>query len=174
VRAPSGAKVINLAGSTVLPGLSDLHSHVFLHPYNEASWNDQVLKEPVAYRTVVAAIHSERTLKAGFTTLRDLGTEGAGYADVSVQRLINEGRIPGPRLLVATLAIVASWSYGPGPQGFAPEFKPPQGAQEASGVPEILRAVRDQVGTAPTGSRSTLTTAAVPTGRRFPPSRWMS
>jgi imidazolonepropionase-like amidohydrolase len=131
---------------TLLPGLMDLHSHVFLHPYNEAVWNDQVLKEPAAYRTIVATIHAQRTLMAGFTTLRDLGTEGAGYADISLRQAINEGRIPGPRLFVATLAIVATSSYGPGPAGFAPEFRPPQGAQEASGIPEILRAVREQVG----------------------------
>jgi len=147
VRAPAGAKTIDLPGMTLLPGLMDLHSHVFLHPYNEAVWNDQLLKEPVAYRTLIAAVHAESTLIAGFTTLRDLGTEGAGYADVSVKQAINEGRIPGPRLFVATRAIVATASYGPGPSGFAPEFDPAEkGAQEASGVPEILRAVRDQVG----------------------------
>ena len=146
VRVPAGARVVDLPGSTLLPGLMDLHSHVFLHPYNEAAWNDQVLKEPAAYRTVMATIFAERTLMAGFTTLRDLGTEGAGYADVSIRQAINDGQIPGPRLFVATLAIVASSSYGPGPAGFAPEFKPPQGAQEASGIPEVLRAVREQVG----------------------------
>jgi imidazolonepropionase-like amidohydrolase len=131
---------------TLLPGLIDAHSHVFLHPYDETLWNDQVLKEPLAYRTIAATIHCERTLHAGFTTLRDLGTEGAGYADLSVKRAIEEGRIPGPRLLVATLAIVATASYGPGPLGFAPEFVPPKGAQEATGVTEIVRAVREQVG----------------------------
>ncbi|MBI4503118.1 MAG: amidohydrolase family protein [Gemmatimonadetes bacterium] len=146
VRAPAGARTVDLPGMTLLPGLMDLHSHVFLHPYNEAVWNDQVLKEAAAYRTIAATIHAERTLMAGFTTLRDLGTEGAGYADVSVRQAINEGRIPGPRLFVATLAIVATASYGPGPAGFAPEFRPPQGAQEATGIPEIIRAVREQVG----------------------------
>ncbi len=145
-RPPAGARTIDLPGMTLLPGLMDLHSHVFLHPYNEAVWNDQVLKEPVAYRTIIATIHAERTLLAGFTTLRDLGTEGAGYADISVRQAINDGRIPGPRLFVATLAIVATASYGPGPAGFSPEFHPPQGAQEASGIPEVLRAVREQVG----------------------------
>jgi imidazolonepropionase-like amidohydrolase len=131
---------------TLLPGLIDAHSHVFLHPYNEALWDDQVLKEPLAYRTIAAVLHCERTLMAGFTTLRDLGTEGAGYADLSVQRAINEGRIPGPRLFVATRAIVATASYGPGPLGYAPDFEPPKGAQEASGTAEIVRAVREQVG----------------------------
>jgi len=146
VKAPAGARTIELPGMTLLPGLMDLHSHLFLHPYNETLWNDQVLKEPVAYRVIAAVQHAERTLMAGFTTLRDLGTEGAGYADLSVQRAIAEGRIPGPRLYVATLAIVATGSYGPGPLGFAPEFVPPKGAQEASGVPQVLQAVREQVG----------------------------
>ncbi len=146
IRAPAGARTIDLPGTTLLPGLIDAHSHVFLHPYNETSWNDQVLKEPLAYRTIAAALHCERTLQAGFTTLRDLGTEGAGYADLSLQRAIAEGRIPGPRLFVATLAIVATASYGPGPRGFAPSFVPPKGAQEASGAAEVLRAVREQVG----------------------------
>ena len=146
VGAPAGTRTIDLPAMTLLPGLIDAHSHVFLHPYSETLWNDQVLKEPLAYRTIAATIHCERTLRSGFTTLRDLGTEGAGYADLSLKRAIDEGRIPGPRLLVATLAIVATASYGPGPLGFAPEFVPPKGAQEATGVAEIVRAVREQVG----------------------------
>jgi imidazolonepropionase-like amidohydrolase len=146
LKAAAGAREIDLPGMTLLPGLIDAHSHVFLHPYNETLWNDQVLKEPLAYRTIAAVLHCERTLAAGFTTLRDLGTEGAGYADLSVKRAIDEGRIPGPRLFVATLAIVATASYGPGPLGFAPEFVPPKGAQEVTGADEIRRAVREQVG----------------------------
>jgi imidazolonepropionase-like amidohydrolase len=146
VAAPGGTRTIDLPGMTLLPGLIDAHSHVFLHPYNETPWNDQVLKEPLAYRTIAATIHCARTLHAGFTTLRDLGTEGAGYADLSVKHAIDEGRIPGPRLLVATRAVVAPASYGPGPLGFAPEFVPPKGAQEATGVAEVVRAVREQVG----------------------------
>ena len=146
IQTPVGARTIDLPGMTLTPGLIDAHSHIFLHPYDETLWNDQVLKEPLAYRTIAASLHSERTLLAGFTTLRDLGTEGAGYADLSVQRAIEEGRIPGPRLFVATLAIVATASYGPGPLGFAPSFEPPKGAQEASGVAEVVRAVREQVG----------------------------
>jgi len=146
LRVSPGARTIDLPGTTLLPGLIDAHSHVLLHPYDETLWNDQVLKEPLAYRVIAATLHCERTLRAGFTTLRDLGTEGAGYADLSIQRAIEEGRIPGPRLLVATLAIVATASYGPGPLGFAPEFVPPKGAQEASGVAEVVRAVREQVG----------------------------
>ena len=146
VAIPAGTKTIELPGMTLLPGLMDIHSHIFLHPYNETLWNDQVLKEPLAYRTIEAAIHCEQTLMAGFTLLRDLGTEGAGYADISVQRAIREGLIPGPRLLVATLAIVATASYGPGPAGFAPDLILPKGGQEVSGQAEILKAVREQVG----------------------------
>jgi imidazolonepropionase-like amidohydrolase len=146
VKPPPATRTIELPGMTLLPGLIDAHSHLFLHPYNEALWNDQVLKEPIGYRTIAAVLHAERTLRAGFTTLRDLGTEGAGYADLSVKRAIDEGRIPGPRLFVATLAIVATASYGPGPLGFAPSFTPPKGAQEATGSDELRRAVREQVG----------------------------
>jgi imidazolonepropionase-like amidohydrolase len=146
VIVPEGAQTIELSGMTLLPGLMDIHSHIFLHPYNETLWNDQVLKEPLAYRTIRAVRHCESTLMAGFTLLRDLGTEGAGYADISVQRAIREGVIPGPRLLVATLAIVATASYGPGPAGFAPDLVLPKGGQEASGVAEIIKAVREQVG----------------------------
>jgi imidazolonepropionase-like amidohydrolase len=146
VVVPEGAQTIELRGMTLLPGLMDIHSHIFLHPYNETLWNDQVLKEPLAYRTIRAVRHCESTLLAGFTLLRDLGTEGAGYADISVQRGIQEGLIPGPRLQVATLAIVATASYGPGPAGFAPDLILPKGGQEASGTAEIIKAVREQVG----------------------------
>ncbi|MCX6132416.1 MAG: amidohydrolase family protein [Ignavibacteriales bacterium] len=146
VQVPSGAKTIDLAGTTLLPGLMDIHSHILLHPYNETLWNDQVLKEPFAYRTIEAVKQCEKTLMSGFTLLRDLGTEGAGYADVSLQRAINEGIIPGPRLLVATRAIVATASYGPGPAGFAPEVELPKGGQEVSGQAEMIKAVRQQIG----------------------------
>ncbi len=146
VPAPADARIVDLPGTTLIPGLIDAHSHLFLHPYNETLWDDQVLKEPAAYRTIAATLHCRQTLEAGFTTLRDMGTEGAGFADVSVKRAINEGRIPGPRLFVSTLAIVATASYGPGPSGYAPSFVTPKGAQEVSGTAEMLRAVREQIG----------------------------
>jgi imidazolonepropionase-like amidohydrolase len=146
IHAPAGAQRVVLPGTTLTPGLIDLHSHVFLHPYNETLWNDQVLKEPQDYRTLEAAAHARATLLAGFTTLRDLGTEGAGFADVSVKRAIDEGMIPGPRLFIATRAIVATASYGPGPRGFRPDIDLPGGAQEVSGVDEAIRATREQAG----------------------------
>jgi len=146
VQVPAGGQTIDLSGMTLLPGLMDIHSHILLHPYNETLWNDQVLKEPLAYRIIEAVNHCRNTLMAGFTLLRDLGTEGAGYADVSVQRAIREGMIPGPRLLVATRAIVATASYGPGPPDFAPDLDLPKGGQEVSGTTEIIKAVREQVG----------------------------
>jgi imidazolonepropionase-like amidohydrolase len=144
IQAPADAQRIELPGATLTPGLIDLHSHLFLHPYNETLWNDQVLKEPTDYRTLEAAAHARATLLSGFTTLRDLGTEGAGYADVSIKRAIDDGLIPGPRMFIATRAIVASASYGPGPRGFRPDLDLPSGAQEVSGVDAAMRAVREQ------------------------------
>lgn len=140
---PGGAKVVELAGATLMPGMIEGHSHLFLHPYNETLWDDQVLHEPLALRTARAVVSAERTLKAGFTTERDLGTEGAGFADAGLKRAIDQGIVPGPRLLVATKAIVARGAYGP--NGFEPGLAIPQGAQEVAGIEETIRAVRDQV-----------------------------
>jgi imidazolonepropionase-like amidohydrolase len=141
--APAGARVIDLPGATLMPGIIEGHSHLFLHPYDETLWDDQVLHEPLALRTARAVVHAQRTLEAGFTTERDLGTEGAGFADVGLKQAINQGIVPGPRLLVSTKAIVARGAYGP--KGFEPGVSIPQGAQEVTGVDEIVRAVRDQV-----------------------------
>src|SRR5687768_1314938 len=138
----TGARVIDLPGMTLLPGLIDAHSHLLLHPYDETSWDDQVLREPLALRVARATVHARATLLAGFTTLRDLGTEGAGWADVGLKQAITRGVIPGPRLLIATKAIVATGSYGP--KGFATEVDVPQGAEEADGA-DLVRVVRDQI-----------------------------
>ena len=140
--SPVGARVIDLPGMTLLPGLIDAHSHLLLHPYNETSWNDQVLREPLALRVARATVHARATLLAGFTTVRDLGTEGAGYADVGLRDAIAQGIIPGPRVITTTRAIVANGTYAP--SGFAPELTIPQGAEEVSGIDEIRRVVRDQ------------------------------
>jgi imidazolonepropionase-like amidohydrolase len=144
VSAPPGTQTITLPGMTLLPGFIEGHTHLFLHPYNETTWNDQVLKEPLSLRTARAVNHAQATLLAGFTTARDLGTEGAGYADAGLKQAIEEGIIPGPRLLIASRAIVATGSYGP--KGYAPEFRAPQGAEEADGVEGLTRAARGQIG----------------------------
>lgn len=140
---PAGTKVIELPGETLTPGLIEGHSHIFLHSYNETKWDDQVLHEPLALRTARAVVHVRKTLMAGFTTERDLGTEGAGYADVGIKQAINQGIIPGPRMLVATKANVARGAYGP--KGFEPGLKIPQGAQEVNGADEMRAAARDQI-----------------------------
>lgn len=139
-----GAEVIDLPGTTLLPGLIDAHSHVLLHPYNEATWNAQVLNQPQSLRVARAVNHLRATLDAGFTTIRDLGTEGADYADVGLKQAVAQGIIPGPRLLIATRALIATGSYAP--KGFAPEWSIPQGAQEADGVDALVKAVREQIG----------------------------
>ena len=140
----SGAKVIDLPDTTLLPGLVEGHSHMMLHPYNETSWNDQVAHEGLALRTARAVNHLRDTLLAGFTTMRDLGTEGAGYADVELKQAVREGIIPGPRILASTRAIVATGAYGP--KGFALEWRVPQGGEEADGVEGVMHVVRDQLG----------------------------
>lgn len=142
--APAGAQLIDLPGTTLLPGLIEGHSHLLLHPYNETTWNDQVAREPLAYRIARAVNHARDTLMAGVTTVRDLGTEGAGYADVGLKRAIDEGVIPGPRMLVSGPAMVVTGSYGP--KGFAPEWTVPQGAEEASGLDGVVRVAREQIG----------------------------
>jgi imidazolonepropionase-like amidohydrolase len=141
--AATDARLIDLPGTTLLPGLVEGHSHVLLHPYNETTWNDQVLHESLGVRTARAVNHLRATLLAGFTTIRDLGTEGAGYADAELKQAVEQGIIPGPRMLVSTRAIVATGSYGP--KGFALEWRVPQGAEEADGD-SLIRVVRDQIG----------------------------
>ncbi|HEV7797956.1 MAG TPA: amidohydrolase family protein [Pyrinomonadaceae bacterium] len=144
VKAPVDAKVIDLPGLTLMPGLIDAHSHVLLHPYSETVWNDQVAREALSLRVARATNHLRNTLQAGFTTIRDLGTEGAGYADVGLKQAVQQGIIPGPRMVVATRAIVATGSYGP--KGYASEWTVPQGAEEADGIDGLTRVVREQIG----------------------------
>ncbi len=139
----AGATTLDLPGTTLMPGMVEGHSHVLLHPYNETTWNDQVLHESLGVRVARATNHLRATLMAGFTTIRDLGTEGAGYADVELKQAVDQGIIPGPRMIVTTRAIVATGSYGP--KGFALEWRVPQGAEEAD-ADSLVRVVRDQIG----------------------------
>jgi HAD superfamily hydrolase (TIGR01549 family) len=143
ITAPPGASTIDLPNDTLIPGMIEGHSHLFLHPYDETSWNDQVNNESLAFRTARATAHAKQTLLAGFTTVRDLGTEGAGYGDVGLKKALEQGIVPGPRMIVVTRAIVATGSYGP---KLSTDLDLPQGAQEASGVDEIVRVAREQIG----------------------------
>ena len=140
----AGATVIELAGMTLMPGLIEGHSHVLLHAYSETPWVDQVAHESLGLRTARAVNHCRATLMAGFTTVRDLGTEGAGYADVELKQAIEQGIIPGPRILATTKAIGVTGSYAP--KGFTLEWRVPQGVEEADGIDSLMRTVRDQIG----------------------------
>lgn len=143
ITLPPNTRVLELPGTTLLPGLIDAHSHVLLHPYNEVAWDDQVLREPLGERVARGVVHLERTLQAGFTTLRDLGTEGAASGDVGLRSALAKGVIPGPRLVVAERAIVMRGSYAP--YGFAPEWQMPVGAEEAGNRDELVSVVRAQI-----------------------------
>jgi imidazolonepropionase-like amidohydrolase len=140
----SGARTVDLPGLTLMPGLIEGHSHILLHAYNEVSWTDQVSKESLALRVARATNHLRATLDAGFTTVRDLGTEGAAYADVELKQAVEQGIIPGPRVLASTRAIVATGSYQP--KNFVLEWTIPQGAEEADGIDSLSKVVRDQIG----------------------------
>ncbi|HEX4963005.1 MAG TPA: amidohydrolase family protein [Thermoanaerobaculia bacterium] len=140
---PAGARKVDLAGLTLIPGLIEMHSHLLLHPYDETPWDDQVLKESLELRTIRAVGAARATLEAGFTTVRDLGTEGAGFADVALRDAIAQGIIPGPRVFASTRAIVATGCYGP--SGFDPRWEVPKGAQEVTGPAEMRKAVRQQI-----------------------------
>jgi imidazolonepropionase-like amidohydrolase len=169
LNTPAGAEVINLPGATLLPGLIEAHSHVLLHPYSETSWNDQVAREHLSLRVARATNHLRNTLLAGFTTIRDLGTEGADYADVGLKQAVEQGIIPGPRMLVTTRAIVATGSYGP--KGYATEWHVPQGAEEADGVDSLTRVVRSQIGK---GADWIKVYADYRWGKQGAPSRWLN
>lgn len=143
IKAPKDAQTILMQGVTLMPGLIEGHSHLFLYPYNITDWDTQVLKESDAFRTVRATVHARNTLMAGVTTVRDLGTEGAGYSDVALKRAINEGIVPGPRMFVAGRAIVSTGSYGP--KGYDTDMTIMLGAEPADGN-DLVRVVRDQIG----------------------------
>ncbi len=143
-KLPAGTKIIELNNATLLPGLIEGHSHLLLHPYNETAWDDQVLKESRAERTARAVNHAKATLMAGFTTVRDLGTEGAMYDDAGLKTAIEKGVIPGPRMIIATRAIVALGSYGPNTSNA--DVESIKGAEEVTGMESIARAVRTQIG----------------------------
>jgi imidazolonepropionase-like amidohydrolase len=142
-KLPANTRLIDLKGTTLLPGLIEGHAHLFLHPYNEVSWNDQVLKESRAERTVRAVVHADSTLLAGFTTVRDLGTEGAMYDDVGLKTAIKKGIIPGPRMIVSTRAIVARGAYGPKYNNA--DLSLPQGAAEVGNKGELENEIRIQI-----------------------------
>jgi imidazolonepropionase-like amidohydrolase len=143
-KLPAGTHIVELPGATLLPGLIEGHSHLFLHPYNEVSWNDQVLKESRAERTARAVTHAKATLLAGFTTVRDLGTEGSEYDDVGLKHAIEKGVVPGPRMIIATKAIIAQGTYGPNYKNA--DLDLPQGAAEVGGLEELSAEVYRQIG----------------------------
>lgn len=143
IQAPPGTVRLDLAGATLIPGLIDLHSHLLLHPYNETPWDDQVLKESLELRTIRGVLAARATLEAGFTTVRDLGTEGAGFADVALRDAVAARMIPGPRIFTATRALVATGSYGP--MGFDPRWDMPKGAQIVDGPEAVRKAAREQI-----------------------------
>ncbi|MEZ4808915.1 MAG: amidohydrolase family protein [Allomuricauda sp.] len=133
-----------LNGTTLMPGIIEGHSHILLHPYNETEWNDQVLKESPTERAIRGVVHAKNSLWAGVTSMRDLGSEGAGYTDVYLKKTIEDGIIPGPRLWVAGPAIVATGAYGP--KGFHDGVTVPLGAKPISGKDEAIKEVRTQLG----------------------------
>ncbi len=140
VAIPTGAKIIDLSKATVLPGLIDSHTHMLLH---DGDYNDQLFKESVAYRAIYSTVNARKTLEAGFTTIRDVETEGAMYADVALRDAINKGVILGPRMQAATRALGITGGYSP--YGFSPDVPTPFGAQIVDGVDEVRKAVREQI-----------------------------
>src|SRR6184192_3804047 len=142
---PSGARVIELGSATVLPGLIDCHTHIFLQGEVPAAggYDVQLLKFPASYRVARAIVAARRALEQGFTTIRDVETEGAGYGDVGIKQAINEGYIPGPRMFVATRSISVTGGYPL--EGYNPDIVVPKGAQLGDGAVEMRKAAREQL-----------------------------
>src|SRR5437763_1307380 len=145
VATPAGARVIDLSSMTVLPGMIDAHTHIFLQGEDpaEGGYDIQLLKFPIAYRAARATVAARRALEQGFTSIRDVETEGAGYGDVGIKMAINEGRIPGPRMFVVTRAISTTGGYNL--EGYAPEIEVPKGAQLVDGPVQARKAAREQL-----------------------------
>ena len=143
--APAGAQVIDLGDATLLPGLIDTHTHVFLQGEvpDAGGYDVQLLKFPASYRAARATVAARRALEQGFTTIRDVETEGAGYGDVGIKQAINDGYIPGPRMFVATRAISTTGGYPL--EGYAPEVSLPKGVQIIDGPVEARKAAREQL-----------------------------
>ncbi len=143
IAIPSGAHVVDLSAATVLPGLIDAHTHIFLTGESHGRYEEQLLKESWQYRTIEAVVNARRDLEAGFTSMRDVETEGAMYSDVDVRDAINRGLIPGPRLQVATRALSTTGGYPL--EGYSPEVTVPSGVQVVDGADEARKAVRTQI-----------------------------
>src|SRR5262250_3553287 len=143
IRIPAGATMIDLSQATVLPGLIDTYTHIFLTGEDNGRYDEQLLKESWQYRTIEAVLNVKRDLDAGFTSMRDVETEGAMYSDVDVRNAINRGLIPGPRLQVATRALSSTGGYEL--EGYSPEVAVPSGAQIVDGPDEARKAVREQI-----------------------------
>ncbi|HEV8232331.1 MAG TPA: amidohydrolase family protein, partial [Thermoanaerobaculia bacterium] len=145
VKVPEGATGIDLSRWTVLPGLIDAHTHIFLQGEDpaEGGYDVQLLKYPLAFRAARAAVSARRALEQGFTTIRDVETEGAGYGDVGIKQAIDGGYIPGPRMFVVTRAISTTGGYNL--EGYAPEIEVPKGAQIVDGPVEARKAAREQL-----------------------------
>src|SRR6202048_2692538 len=144
-KVPAEAKVLDLSNATVLPGLIDAHTHIFLQGEipAEGGYDAQLLKHGLAFRAVRAAVSARRALEQGFTTIRDVETEGAGYGDVGIKQAIEGGYIPGPRMFVVTRAISTTGGYDL--EGYAPEIEVPKGAQLIDGPVEARKATREQL-----------------------------